>query len=127
MVEKAGDIEAKVNLQPSFYIREIDSRCPKGHCPSAKKDKEDIYWEPRNETFKYKDKAKSQTSSSPNQPQAQAPKKDKHGCRGGHPSTRVNATKIAKKDNHKTPKDLSHIKCYTCHQKSHYANKCSEK
>ncbi len=41
VVEKAGDAKAKANLQPPFYIRKIDSRCPKGHHPSAKKDKED--------------------------------------------------------------------------------------
>ncbi len=97
MVEKAGDIKAKANLQPPFYVRDIDARCLKGHRPSAKKDKEDTYQESRNETSK--DKAKSQTSSSANQPQTQAPKKDKHGCRGGyggHPATRVNATEVAK-------------------------------
>ncbi len=36
-MEKAGDVEAKVNLQPPFYVRNIDARCPKGHCPLAKK------------------------------------------------------------------------------------------
>ncbi len=71
-------------------------------------------------------KVKSHSSStSANQSQTQAPKKDKRGCRGGHLVTRVNVTKIAKKD--KTLKDLSHIKCYTCHQKGHYATKCQDK
>ncbi len=45
-MEKAGDAEAKTNLQPSFYIRDIDTRCPKGHHPSAKKNKENTYREP---------------------------------------------------------------------------------
>ncbi len=58
-MEKVGDIEAKANLQPSFYIREIDSRYSKSHYPSAKKDKEDIYRKPHNEASKDKDKAKS--------------------------------------------------------------------
>ncbi len=31
MVEKAGDVEAKANLQPLFYIRKIDSKYSKGH------------------------------------------------------------------------------------------------
>ncbi len=126
MVEKAGDDEAKANLQPPFYVRDIDVRCPKGHHSSAKKNKEDTYREACNETSK--DKAKSQTSSSANQPQTQAPKKDKRGRRGGHGghlATGVNATEVAKKD--KTPKDLSHIECYTCHQKGHYATKCPDK
>ncbi len=129
-MEKAGDVEAKTNLQPPFYIREIDSRFPKDHHLSAKKDKEDTYWEPHDETSKDKDKAKSQTSSSTNQPQTQAPKKDKCGHRrghGSHPATGVNATKIAKKDKDKAPKNLSHVKYYICHRKGHYTNKCLEK
>ncbi len=80
MVEKPGDVEAKANLQPPFYIREIDSRYPKSDRPSAKKDKEDTYQEFRNQASKDKDKAKSHNSSLANQRQTQAPKKDKR-CR----------------------------------------------
>ncbi len=70
VVEKAGDAETKANLQPHFYVRDIDARCLKGHRPSAKKDKEDTYQEPQNEASKDKDKAKSHSSStSANQPQ----------------------------------------------------------
>ncbi len=128
-MEKAGDAEAKANLQPPFYVRDIDARCPKGHRLSAKKDKEDIYQEPQNKASKDKDKAKSHSSStSANQPQTQAPKKDKRGCQGGHggrSAPGVNTTEVAKKD--KAPKDLSHIECYICHQKGHYATKCPDK
>ncbi len=109
-MEKAGNIEAKANLQPPFYVRDIDVRCPKGHHPSTKKDKEDTYRESQNEAFKDKNKAKSHSSSaSTNQSLTQAPKKDKRNCRGGYPAIGVNATKVTKKD--KAPKDLSHIKC----------------
>ncbi len=70
MVEKAGDAEAKANLQPPFYVRDIDARYPKGHRPSARKDKKNIYREPQNKASKDKDKAKSHSSStSTNQPQ----------------------------------------------------------
>ncbi len=54
---KAGDTKTKTNLQPHFYVKNIDVRCPKGHHLSAKKDKEDIYREPQNEDSKDKDKA----------------------------------------------------------------------
>ncbi len=130
VVEKAGDAEVKANLQPPFYVRDIDTRYPKGHRLSAKKDKEDTYREPQNEASKDKDKANSHSSStSANQPQTQASKKNKRGRRGGHgggnSATGVNATKVAKKN--KAPKDLSHIECYTCHQKGNYATKCPNK
>lgn len=58
MIEKAGNIEAKGNLEPSSYIREIDSRCPKGHRLLIKKNKEVNYGEHRNEVSKDKEKAK---------------------------------------------------------------------
>ncbi len=129
VMEKTDDVEVKANLQSPFYMREIDSRYSKGHCPSAKKDKEDTYWEPQNEASKDKDKTKSDSSSiSANQSQTQAPKKDKHGRRrshGGYLVTEVNTTEVAKTD--KAPKDLSHIKCYTCYQKGHYAIKYPDK
>ncbi len=62
-MEKAGDTEAKANLQPPFYVKEIDSKYLKSHCPSVKKDKEDTYQESQNEVSKDKDKAKSHSSS----------------------------------------------------------------
>ncbi len=129
VVEKAGNAEAKANLQSPFYVRDIDARCPKGHRPLSKKNKEDTYREPQSEASKDKDKAKSHSSpTSANQPQIQASKKGKRGRRGGHgghPAIGVNATEGAKKD--KAPKDLSHIECYTCHQKGYYATKCPNK
>ncbi len=129
VVEEAGDAKAKANLQPLFYVREINSRCPKSHRPLAKKNKEDTYREPQNKASKGKDKAKSHSSStSANQLQTQAPKKDKRGrqrAHGGHLATEVNTTKISKKN--KAPKDLSHIEYYTCHQEGHYATKCPDK
>ncbi len=126
MVEKAGDANAKANVQPPFYVRDIDARCPKGLRPLAKKEKENTYQEPQNEAFKDKDKVKSHSSSTfANQPQTQVPKKDKRGRWGSHPATGVNATKVVKKN--KALKDLSYIECYTCHQKGHYATKCLDK
>ena len=74
MAEKAGDIETKANLQrqPSFNVRDIDSKCAK--------DKKNIYWEFRDEVSKDKDKVKSYIQTSANQPQTQAVKKNKRAC-----------------------------------------------
>ncbi len=65
MVEKTVDVEAKAIFQPSFEIKEIDSRFPIGYRPLVKKDKNDTNREHRNEAPK--DKAKSHNSSFVNQ------------------------------------------------------------
>ena len=71
MVEKAGDIKANPNLQPLFYIKEIDSKCPKGYRSLVKKDKTNGNREHHNEaSSKDKKKAKFYNPSSANQPQA---------------------------------------------------------
>ena len=76
MVEKAGDRESKTNLQPPFYIREIDLKCPKSYCLLNKKDKGDANLEHCNETSNNnKKKVKSHNPSFTNQLQAQASKK----------------------------------------------------
>ena len=128
VVEKAVNVEAKAGLKPHSIVQEIDSRCSKGHRPSVKKNKDDTYQEHRNKASnKDKKKAKSYPLSFANQPQTQASKKDKHhGSWQDHPAIGINATEVAKKDKNKA-KDLSHIECYTCKQKGHYANKCPKK
>ena len=117
------DVKAKAGLQSYFMIREIDSRCLEEHRPSVKKDKDDAYWNYRNEASnKNKEKVKSHPLSSANQPQTQVSKKDKrHGSRRGYLATGVNVTEVAKKDKDKA-KNLSHIECYTHKQKSYYTN-----
>ena len=37
VVEKAKDAKVNVNLQSSFYIREIDSKCPRGIARRSKR------------------------------------------------------------------------------------------
>ena len=71
MVEKVVDVEAKTGIQSPFETREIDSRCPKRYKPSVKKNKDNAYWEQRNEAInRDKEKAKSYNLfSSTNQPQ----------------------------------------------------------
>ncbi len=112
MVEKAINTKVEANLQPPSKTKEINSRCLRGYRPSVKKDKDDANWKHRDEAPK--NKTKSHNSSSINQPQIQASKKDRHqkNQQGDYPATRVNTSEIAKKDRDKT-KDLNHIKYYT--------------
>ena len=93
VVEKTGNTKAKSNLQPAFYVREIDSRCPKSHCPLVKKNKKDTYWEHHNEVFKDKEKDKSYNLSFANQAQIQNFKKCHKSQQKGRPATAVNGTK----------------------------------
>lgn len=124
MIEKVGDGKAKANLQPTSYVRKIDSKCLKSHSLSSKKDKKDIQGKHHNEASKDREKAKSCTPSITNQPQDS--KKRHRGYQGNCSATEVNTTKVVKKEKFKA-KDLSHVKYYICKQKSHYANKCSDK
>ena len=95
-----------------------------------KKDKNDTYWEHCDEAFnRDKEKIKSHNFFYfANQPQTQASnyKNRQESWWEGYPATGVNTTKIVKKDKDKV-KDLSHVKCYICKQKGHYANKCPAK
>ena len=68
VMKKVGDIEVKANLQPPFYVREIDSRYLKNYCLSVKKDKDNANQEHWNEAFsKDKEKTKSYNPFSANQ------------------------------------------------------------
>ncbi len=127
VIEKAVNIEAKINLQPPSKIKQITSWCPKSYRPLVKKDKNDANREHRNRN---KDKAKF-SNPLPANSQLQTPSLHKDKCHRnyrGHLATEVIATKMAKKNKDKNKiKNLSHIKCYICKQKSHYAIKCLKK
>ena len=66
VVKKTGNAEIKADLQAPSYIWEINSKCPKGHCLLAKKDKKDTQREYRNKAFKDREKVKSYNPSSTN-------------------------------------------------------------
>ena len=66
VIEKAGDVEAKANLQPLFYVCEIDFRSPQDHRLLSKKDQKNTQQEHHNEAPKKK--AQSQTSSTTHRP-----------------------------------------------------------
>ncbi len=63
MVEKTRDIKVKANLQSPFYVRKIDTKCPKGHCLLVKKDKENTYQKYHDKASKDKKNAKSHNFS----------------------------------------------------------------
>ncbi len=70
VMEKVDNAEAKANLQPPFYVKDIDTRCLKGHRLSAKKNEDDTYQKPQNKASKDKNKVKSHSSpTSANHPQ----------------------------------------------------------
>ena len=102
----------------------MDARSLKGHCSLSKKNKKDTQWEHRDKTPK--DKAKSQTPATTNQPQTTASKKCHGGQQGNRPATGVNATEVVKKEKDKA-KNLSYVKYYTCKQKGLYTTKCPDK
>ena len=131
ILEKAVNVKAKASLQPLLGTRKIDSRYLKGYRPSAKKEKNKANQKHRDEN---NNKAKSANFLFANisqlYTQIQAFKKNKRheNHQRGHPATRVNATKITKKNKDKNKaKDLTHIKCYICKQKGHYDNKYLKK
>ena len=66
-MQKVGDAEVKASFQPPFYVREINSKCPKGYCLLVKKDKDDANRENHDESSsRDKEKAKSHNLSSIN-------------------------------------------------------------
>lgn len=116
VIKKTVDTKVKSTLQPLSGTRKINSRYPKGYKSLVKKNKEnDSNQEPQNGN---KDKTKSHNPFSTNsQPQIQAFKKNKRhrNRRGGQLATKINTTKMAKKDKDKV-ENLSYIECYTCKQ-----------
>lgn len=125
VVKKANNVEAKTNLQPSFFVKEIDFSYLNYHRLLVKKEKNNVYWKYCNKTFnKDKKKAKSHNLSFANQPLTQ-PSKKYQGWRGSHLIIGINANNIA--NNHQNmAKDLSHVNCYIYKLKGYYAKKCQE-
>lgn len=125
VVEKTVEEEVNVTLQSYSRRREIDSKDQWGNCLSLKKNK-------KHETAQ-NDRARSHSSlTNTNQTKTQTPACKKNKCQGkywGHLATKVSTTKVSKKnkDKDKNKKDMSHIKCHACKEKSHYANKCRKK
>ena len=113
----------------------MDFQCPRGQRPTKKENKDSRDYEKN----KSSQNLPANTSSSGTLSSPAQPKKDQNSrsCQGepwqqgqsqNTLATDVNTTVVRKdKDKDKDKKDFSNIECYTCKQKSHYANKCPEK
>ena len=126
-VEKAVNAEVKAMLQSFSNTREMDSRCPWGNRPAKKEEKDSRKNNYTNSALA--DISSKKQSSSTQQTSSANPKKDqdqqrgswRHGRQGqdrDSPATGVNI--VSKKEK----KNITQVKCYTCHWKGHYANKC---
>lgn len=126
MIKKAINKKAKVNLQLLSETKEIDFKYLRGYWLLVKKDKNNANQEYQDEiSNKDKNKAIIYNSSFANsQPKIQTSKKYYRSQQGGNLATRVNITKVIKKNN---TKNLSHIKYYTYKQKDYYVKKCPKK
>lgn len=131
LAEKTVAAEAKAALRPASYIRKWISIVP-GVIVRPAKTQGSSMKDPRIEKSKEKNlgsgRSGSGSGSSPQRTEAEPFKKKRKkknrgpycGSRwgsqgsGGTPTTRV----------YKAQKDLSHITCFNCNQKGHYATKC---
>ena len=116
VVEKAVNVEAKASLQLPSKTREMDFKCPRVEQPVKTND----FSEP-------KEKNKSTHTLSANWGSDQMSdemsvwspgKKDSGPYWGSYQSSRQGSRRQG------STKDLTHIMCFTCDQKGHYATQC---
>ena len=135
VVDKTVDAKAKASLQAPSGTREMDFQYLQSQRPTKKDDKDSRNYEKN----KFSQNLPANASSNGTQSSLPQPKKDQNSrfCQGKPQrqgqgqntlATGINATTIKKdKDKNKDIKNLSNIECYTCKQKSHYANKYPKK
>ncbi|MCJ1345955.1 hypothetical protein MMC31_004165, partial [Peltigera leucophlebia] len=97
-LRKAIDAKAKTSLQPTSIIREMDQRCPRGNRPAHT------------------------TVAEPQSP-SNWDLRDISSERAFSPAANANTTNARKAKS----RDLSHITCFNCDKKGHYANGCPER
>ena len=132
-VKKAVNAEAKALLQSSFSTRDMDSKYSQGN-RLAEKEEKDFGGKNKSTDSASADTSSGKQSSSTQQTSSANPKKDQNyqggprhrgrrGRRRGQdsPATGVNITP------EKEEKDISHVECFHCRRKGHFANKCPQK
>ena len=138
LIEKAIDAKAKVGLQPSSYVRDMDQRCPRGNRPShtttaksqasATKDHRDKPSDKHKASDKPSRSLRSEIGEVSNKKDWKEKKKkyrrdQARKSSGSNSATGVNTTNV----NHGWgSQDLSQITYYNCNKRGHYANKCKE-
>ena len=142
LVEKTVAAEAKANLQPSYYSRDMDNRCSKNNRPShtnlskhqPSRDNHPEKEKPQNPQVQKKS-TQPPSSGSPrpdsnetSEKKARREKKKKyrreHNRDSGTPATGVNADDVTSGG---APKDMSSITCFNCDRTGHYARSCPKK
>ena len=142
LVKKTVVAKAKANLQPSYYSRDMDNRCPKGNRLSHTN-----LWKHRSSRDDHLEKEKSQnpqvqkkstqppSSCSPrpdsnetSKKKARKEKKKKyrreHNRDSDTPATGINTDDVT---SGRAPKDMSSITCFNCDRTGHYARSCPKK
>ena len=136
-IQKAVDAEAKAALRPRSAARETDQHCPQGTRPAystAAKSQDSPMKDPRVEeptsrtqeaTSSYRPES-TETSNRKTRKERKKQRRLEHeraqNNSGSVPTTKVNVLNVSST----TRKDLSHITCFNCDQKGHYATQCPE-
>ena len=138
LVEKAIEVQVKVNFLPSSFVRDMDQRCPQGNRPTTmSKSQASSTRDPRDEPSLDKVLASnkpphfSRSENGDTSDKKARKEKKKKQCRRDveqagkdpTPATGVNASSTK---THPWRKDPSLITCYNCNKKGHYADHCSE-
>ena len=130
LIAKAVRADAKVSLQPSFYIRETDQQVPQrnqlAHTNIQKIEIQEVMKDHYEDKSKTKAFAPTSTQNSEPSDKARKNKKKKQHKAEQEDSTLVNRVNVAQtgepRQKRKKLRDLSMVTCFNYDKKAHYAN-----